>query len=237
IFAPGGILINSSNCSQTEEISYRSRKLASPDGNKSVYFNTIFRRLGSDEYSLRFGCARIFQTPSINLVIESARQEKTIDIDINTKFAAFLDRELTSYALVNLIPISFSPDGRFLAVRANYDFGETEHATSLLIIDLSTERLLKNHSDSDLYCRRSEEIPGQDVSYQTLIGFTSPTEFIVNCHQPYGCRGNLRMCKWSELVNLTNQTSQGISIDSVDVKMYGKVISPEEIKHQIVPRR
>ena len=73
--------VENDNCQGSTEVVYHSQKLTSPDGNSSVYFDAILRRIGQrgDEWDNGY-CypTRNRQTPFRKLVIESSAQTKSI---------------------------------------------------------------------------------------------------------------------------------------------------------------
>ncbi|MBC6417850.1 MAG: trypsin-like peptidase domain-containing protein [Prochloron sp. SP5CPC1] len=99
------------NCRGSDEVSYRSQKLKSPDSQTQVYFEAMWKR---------YGCTRAI-IRNIKMIIESGDR---------VKFQHFLATD--DYNFSN--PLSYSPDGMYLIVAQNWSSG-TERWNTFLFMD------------------------------------------------------------------------------------------------------
>lgn len=121
--------VEKDNCDKTVEVNYRSQKLTSTDGNTTIYFEGILRRVGKKgsykdkdgEYCLPPDGR---QTPVTTMIIENQG---------NVKRVSFPDSK-DSYVVSN--PVSFSSDMKYFIDNyvTGYDGGDRED--SYVIYDI-----------------------------------------------------------------------------------------------------
>lgn len=190
------------NCEKTVELFYDSQKLVSPDGNTSVYFEGILRRIGKkSDYSGKDGqyCypLRYRQTPVRNMIVETNGKKQNISLKAEDWYNVS-------------IPISFSGNGKYLIVQKNIAYDGGDGDTVFSVYDLEN-----NYRKLSLYpCEKS--YGGGEYK-----GFVSSSEVLFDCYQQN-----------HEIINLQNQFIRQVSeqdIDFKEVESYGKVLSSTKI--------
>lgn len=206
--------VEEGNCQGSTELTYRSQKLRSPDGNSVAYYNATIRRVGrrgdrqNGSYCLP---ARGRETPVKELVVESGTDTRRISSDP-------IDG---AYVISN--PISFSPDSRYIVVERDMagDGGDGASAYDIL--------------DSQNGYRRLSVSPCRNAFYGVYEGFVSASEIIFLCTLGRGSSS------W-EVVDLRRGSTRGVSEQYVSSagkpQSYGTVVSElTVVKKQVFPPR
>lgn len=203
----------SEHCKGTREIFFQSHKLTSPSRKQTYYFDIVLRRVSAVSNSIELGNGSSICDPTIGL------QTPTINLVSSDGDSIDLSLKGNGYYMVPE-PISFSSDEKYLIVNANYQYGNHQNLT-VLIINLDTGKIVP--SDTDLkYCSRPS---GQGVvDFMEFKGFVAPEKFIVDCQELGDTPG------WSELVDLSSGNSIRTSQTSSDSLLkYGNATSSETI--------
>jgi hypothetical protein len=222
-------LTQAGDCDRNAEVTYQSETLASRERQTSIFFEIVLHRIATNpdpNYCLQYSNVSI-QTPVVKMIVERFGNREVIEIGLENNDFAVIPR-----------PVSFSPDGNYLALE--YQFGHYESGQAVAIVDLRTNQLLTNDSNATWqYCHYSYDEWSSIADFMSFEGFTNAlsegTNFLVGCQGIYSCLEedcDLRF----ELVNLDRGTTQRVMQNTIDVQNYGQFISPASItKYQLFP--
>lgn len=205
--------IESENCQGSTQLTYHSQKLATPDKQKSVYFEVILKRIGKEGDAFDNGYCFPFdgrQTVNREMVIINKANK-------SQKKKLPLPSESQAYIIMN--PQSFSADGRYLVVVEKYAYDGGDGGTFSYILDTQ-----ENYKNLPLVLCKNADF----VDYQ---GFISEQKVVFSC-------GTLGDRSWWEVVDIAKNSTNKISSQVINaagkLQSYGTVISPLNIVNKQV---
>ena len=203
--------VEKDNCQGTTEVNYRSQKLTSLDGETTVYYEGVLRRVGKkgDRSGHDGYCYPLEgrQTPITTLIVKNITQKRIS-----------LKSENGLYRVIS--PISFSANNRYLVLQGNvgYDGGDGE--VTYTIIDMQ-------NNYSELSLRTCYDSYG-GFEYK---GFISPLEILLDCGNGIFEVANLDK-------KSVRKVSKSFTESANITKLYGTISGEMTIlKRQVFPPR
>ena len=202
--------VEKDNCQGTTEVNYRSQKLTSLDGETTVYYEGVLRRVGKkgDQSGHDGYCYPLKgrQTPITTLLVEKSALQRI-------SFPA----TKRSYFVSN--PASFSPNNRYLIVEyaVGYDGGDGEFRYA--VIDTQEKYKILDIS------------PCYDSSAFEYKGFISPLEILLDCGN-----GSFEVANLEK--KSVRKVSESFAKSAKTTKLYGTISGEMTIlKRQVFPPR
>lgn len=156
-------------CNRATETSYRSQVITAPDGRTSAYAAGLLRKLVSPVQAVR-------QTDR-GYCFSSRRETLNRQIVISNEGG---DRQVTSPAYssgyVISQPQSFSADSRYVVIESRIGYTGGDAGSFVFFVDVSNN----NINESLRVCEASDG----NSYYQSYLGFSTPSEVVIDCNAP-----------------------------------------------------
>ena len=154
-------------CNRATEVSYRSQQLTSLDESVQVHIEGMVRKIvNNPDDRMRRGIACHADTA------ETLQADVVVTRNNRTTRIAAIEPYIGGY--VHLLPISFSSDGRYVAISFDTYFPASNINSSVVILDLDTEQFV----DVVDAC---EGMLLSDYDAVNYIGFSAEDEAVIRC--------------------------------------------------------